>query len=285
MGVLAKEIGPMTLRTGFAPVAAVALCFLAGGPSGAQRRTQPGSPQDAVMKVDEEYRIAKLKNDIAALSRILADNFYETNQNGNSRNKAQSIELWTDFRITSLTTDSYDVRITGDTATVTGTQTEVNAGVDRMLFTRVYVKGSSGWQLLSSMQFRNPDAAPSSARRPFDSGTPEDAVMRVDDEFRIAKLKRDTAALNRILAADYHGTNQYGHNRNKEQCIELFSYFEIASLTTDSYQVRITGDTAVVSGRQTEVNGAGVERMLFTRVYVKVSGAWQLLSSTQFLDG
>jgi len=239
------------------------------------------------MKVDEEFRIAKLKNDTAALGRILADNFYETNQNGNSRNKAETLDLWTDFRIASLTTDSYDVRITGDTALVTGTQTEVNAGVDKMLFTRVYLKGSSGWQLLSCMQFRNPDAgtAPSGARRAFDSGTPEDAVMKVDEEFRIAKLKRDTAALSRILADDYHGTNQYGHVRNKTECIELFRDFEIASLTTDAYQVRITGDTAVVSGKQTEVNGAGVERMLFTRVYVRVSGAWQLLSSTQSLDG
>jgi hypothetical protein len=36
---------------------------------------------------------------------------------------------------------------------VTGTQTE---GTERMLFTRVYVMGSSGGQSLASMQFRNP---------------------------------------------------------------------------------------------------------------------------------
>jgi len=115
------------------------------------------SATEAVMKVDEAFRIAKLKNDTAALSRLLAENFYETNQNGNSRNKAKTIELWASFPIESLTTDTSEVRITGDTAVVTGSQTEVNGGgTDRMLFMRIYGKGPGGWQLLSAMQFRNP---------------------------------------------------------------------------------------------------------------------------------
>ena len=108
----------------------------------------------AVMQVDEQFRIAKLNKDTAALGRILAENFYEMNQNGNGRNKEQFIELFKTFPISTLTTDSYQVRVTGDTASVTGSQTE--NGIDRMLFLRVYVKGSNGWQLSSSMQARNP---------------------------------------------------------------------------------------------------------------------------------
>lgn len=109
------------------------------------------------MRVDEQFRVAKLKRDTEALGRILADNFYEANHNGNSRNKAQCIELFTSFPIASLTTDSADVRITGDTAVVTGSQTEHNnSGVDRMLYMRVYIRGAASWQLLASMQFRNP---------------------------------------------------------------------------------------------------------------------------------
>jgi hypothetical protein len=110
---------------------------------------------DDVMKSDEVYRLAKLNRDIKALDRILADGFNETNQNGNSRDKAQSIELWKSFTISSLTTDTHEVRVAGDTAMVIGTQTENRT--ERMLFTRVYVKGPAGWQLLASMQFRNPN--------------------------------------------------------------------------------------------------------------------------------
>lgn len=85
------------------------------------------------------------------LARILVDTFYQTNQNGNSRSKAQSIELFARFPIASLTTDTAEIRITGDTAVVTGSQTERNGtGVDNLLFMRVYVRGVTGWQLQCS---------------------------------------------------------------------------------------------------------------------------------------
>lgn len=112
---------------------------------------------DQVMKVDEQFRLAKLNRDTGTLRSILAENFLETNQNGNSRNKSQTIELWTSFPIDSLTTDSADVKITGDTAVITGSQTEHNgSGVDRMLYMRVYIRAGSGWQLLAAVQFRDP---------------------------------------------------------------------------------------------------------------------------------
>jgi TonB family protein len=113
------------------------------------------SVEDDVRKTDEAYRLAKLHQDTQALDGILADEFNETNQNGNSRNKAQTLELWRTFSISSLTTDTFQVRLAGDTAIVIGTQTE--NGTERMLFTRVYVKRPNAWQLLASMQFRNPN--------------------------------------------------------------------------------------------------------------------------------
>ena len=112
---------------------------------------------DEVMKVDDLFRLAKLNRDTSALRLILAENFHETNQNGNSRNKAQTLELWASFAIESLTTDSADVKITGETAVVTGSQTERNgSGIDRMLYMRVYIRDGSRWQLLAAMQFRDP---------------------------------------------------------------------------------------------------------------------------------
>jgi Domain of unknown function (DUF4440) len=136
-------------QTIVATVATVMLCLPASG--------QRSVTADEVMKIDEQFRLAKLNRDTGALGLILAENFHETNQNGNSRNKAQTIELWASFPIDSLTTDSSDVKITGDTAVVTGAQTEHNAsGIDRMLYMRVYTRAGSSWQLLAAMQFRNP---------------------------------------------------------------------------------------------------------------------------------
>ena len=111
-----------------------------------------------VMKVDEEFRRAKLANDPAALERILNDDYEGTNQNGNTRNKQQFLELWSNFPITSLTTDDASVSFSEDKkiATVTGHMTEVNAtGTDRMRFKRVYVRAATDrWRLHSSTQER-----------------------------------------------------------------------------------------------------------------------------------
>ena len=81
-----------------ATLAVAIVCFPASG--------QRSATDDEVMKVDEQFRLAKLNQDTRALGSILAENFLETNQNGNSRNKAQTIELWASFPIESRTTDS-----------------------------------------------------------------------------------------------------------------------------------------------------------------------------------
>src|SRR5262245_5511019 len=105
-------------------------------------QSAPPAVAEEVMKADEVYRVSKLNSDIDTLNLILAEGFNETNQNGNSRNKSQTIDLWRTFRIASLTTDTHEVRVNGSTAMVLGTQTE--NGSERMLFTRVYVKNSNG---------------------------------------------------------------------------------------------------------------------------------------------
>jgi CYTH domain-containing protein len=254
--------------------AIVALSVFHAAPAGAQ-----SSVEQQVMRVDDAYRIAKLNQDTAALDQILAAGFNETNQNGNSRDKAQTIELWRSFSISSLTTDSARVRISGDTAMVTGTQTE--NGAEHMLFTRVYVNAGGNWQLLSSMQFRDPNPSPgSAASRPVAMpAVPINDVMKADEAYRVAKLKQDTAALERILDPAFNETNQNGNSRDKAETIELWRSFSIGSLTTDTAQVRISGDTAMVIGTQTE---NGYERMLFTRVYVRRPAGWLLLASMQY---
>jgi hypothetical protein len=114
--------------------------------------------------------------------------------------------------------------------------------------------------------------------------TDQNAVLKVDEAFRVAKLGNDTATLRRIVANNFVTTNQFGETRNKAELIELFATLSLKSLTTKPSQVRITGDTAVVTGSQTEVNDGGLNRMLFMRVYVRnrEAGEWQLLANMQF---
>lgn len=112
----------------------------------------------AVATLDEQFRAAKLANDTQRLARILSDDYFGTNQNGNSRNKAEFLELFQQFPIKSLRTTEATIRSAGNVVILAGTQIELNmTGTDRMLFTRVYRnEGSNEWKLLSSNQFRVP---------------------------------------------------------------------------------------------------------------------------------
>jgi len=110
-----------------------------------------------IQQIEEQFRVAKVSNDVDVLAEVLHEAFVETTQNGNSRDKAGIIELFRTFPIAALTTDSAAIRVTDGIAVVNGVQTETNgSGIDRMLFTRVYVQDSGTWRLLSSAQFRDP---------------------------------------------------------------------------------------------------------------------------------
>ena len=104
-------------------------------------------------KVEAAFRAAKLKKDVTALNLILADEYFGMNQYGAQRDKAALIELFSSFHLSSLTVGKTEVRVAGDIAIVTGSQTEENpAGKEEHFFTRIYVKRDGRWRLLSSTQ-------------------------------------------------------------------------------------------------------------------------------------
>jgi hypothetical protein len=143
----------------------VGIVWLGVSPLRAQEARVAVGVASQINDVEEQFRVAKLRNDVQSLARLLDESFVETNQNGNSRTKNETIELFRIFRIQSLTTDSLTIRATANEALVTGSQTEVNGtGTDRMLFTRVWVKSGDGWRLLASSQFRNPKLREFAAR-------------------------------------------------------------------------------------------------------------------------
>jgi TonB family protein len=144
-------------------------------PPGAARETaapQVAPPPDAsadqkiVLALEEQFRLAKVQNDVKALERLLDDAVVSTNQTGAIRRKADLLELWQTFRVDLLTLDSADVQIAGDLATVTGRQTEVSGTGDYpMLFTRIWRRAGSTWRLFSVTQFRDPSPLTEVARQ------------------------------------------------------------------------------------------------------------------------
>ena len=101
---------PVALLTFFLGVTAAG----ALGPLGAD-----GRDERAVLAVEREYVRAHVERDVAALERVLADDFTSF---GGRVNKGHRLALLSNpfFKITALTTDGVEVSVRGDEARVSG---------------------------------------------------------------------------------------------------------------------------------------------------------------------
>ena len=122
------------------------------------------------------------------------------------------------------------------------------------------------------------------APEPASSAAPGDAaqeeIKKIEQERNRALLKHDTATLDRMTSDDYTFINQRGELRTKT---EILTGFKSGSFNYDArevtdLEVRIYGDTAVVTGRAKQ---KGVENSKdysgenrFTRVYIRQNGRW-----------
>jgi hypothetical protein len=157
-------------------VVARVMILMATGATGVIVASCQSPPNETVLRnLEDEYTLAKLRNDTDAIGRIMADEYYDMNQNGNGRNKAQSLELWKTFKLTSLKSTVHRIKISGDTAMVFGRLvtgcTGESCSPEIALFMHLYVLRDGQWRMLGGMQFRDPtNGRPSpSTRYPVDT--------------------------------------------------------------------------------------------------------------------
>ena len=108
-------------------------------------------------------------------------------------------------------------------------------------------------------------------------------VRKVDDELNQAIMTKDRATLERLFS-DRLSWIARGDRLNKEQAIEdaVSGNLTFKSFAHDSIIVNVFGDTVVMSGHSTsDLIYKGKEQnnpRLFTNVYVKTAGRWQMVS-------
>ena len=113
----------------------------------------------------------------------------------------------------------------------------------------------------------------------------ENDVRALESEWGDAFERRDLAALDRIMSDEYILTDPLGNVRGKAESLAALEtnqvFFE--STKSDNVDVRINGDTAVVTGRSTfkgRYKGWSMAgKYQYTDVLVKRGGAWQAMSS------
>jgi hypothetical protein len=117
------------------------------------------------------------------------------------------------------------------------------------------------------------------------SGSVEQELLKLEQEWTNADVKADWAFLNRILADAWVITDTDGTVTNKAQDLASLKSGElvISSMVADDMKARVYGDAEVVTGRNT-LKGtekgkdiSGQER--WTDTWIKMAGRWQCVAT------
>lgn len=114
----------------------------------------------------------------------------------------------------------------------------------------------------------------------------EAELMQIERDIGAANVRRDKAYFERIEADEFIFTDSGGGLTTKAEDVASLDKpageFKLVSYTVDDMQVRLYGNTAVVTGRATTIS-RGKDREIvgksrFTDVFVKRGGRWQIVA-------
>jgi len=142
-----KSIGHLAVFLGLA--AALTLSIEVGA--------QSGNVEQTLLQLERDWEQANAKNDLAALDRILAPEFVNTDSDGRLATRAEVMARRKSgvVKFAAFTQDDYKVHLFGDTAIVTGRSTSkgIRDGKDysgQERFTDVFVRRDGRWQAVST---------------------------------------------------------------------------------------------------------------------------------------
>jgi ketosteroid isomerase-like protein len=157
-------------------VAWITLLGVSPAQAAAPRHAKGHDSKQQVEQLEEQWRLAQLNGDVAAMDKLLSDDYIGISLNGQVNTKAQQLERTRTQRVAITRIDLSDMKVKfiGSIAIVTsradieGTSDSASIkGVYR--YTRVYQRLSSGaWKITSFEATRTPQ----SRRQQGDSGGP-----------------------------------------------------------------------------------------------------------------
>jgi ketosteroid isomerase-like protein len=118
-----------------------------------------------------------------------------------------------------------------------------------------------------------------------DAAGDKSELTKLINDLNQAIVKRDIAFLERVLHEDFTHYRPRGTVENRKQYLEDRKTGRVAfdSLVAEDIKVRLYGDTAVVTYRSAakgkDPQGEFDEQRLWTRVFVRRDGRWQLVQS------
>ncbi len=120
--------------------------------------------------------------------------------------------------------------------------------------------------------------------QPKDS-TVEQALIKLENDWNDASVKRDVVVLGRILADDYIFTDPDGVMWTKAQNLEMLKSGEdvVTSAVASDMKVRVYANAAIVTGRNTVkemLKGKDISgKYAYTDTWVKRPGGWECVAT------
>ncbi|MFN0107749.1 MAG: FKBP-type peptidyl-prolyl cis-trans isomerase [Blastocatellia bacterium] len=113
------------------------------------------------------------------------------------------------------------------------------------------------------------------------AGGAEAQLKKLEREWFTAVVKKDTAALSRILGDDFTALNSDGSFINKAETLAMVKSgtVKLDEIRGEAFKLRLYGLTAIVTGRAVYLDeGKTVRTSSHTEVWVKRAGIWKAVS-------
>lgn len=107
--------------------------------------------EQAIMKLENDWCVALIRNDVTALNAILADDMTEVAPSGAVGTKSSILTAAKSTKVSVCKNENMTVRIYGDAAVVRGVVTykDTNAGGEYQ-FTDTYIRRNGHWQCVAN---------------------------------------------------------------------------------------------------------------------------------------
>jgi ketosteroid isomerase-like protein len=110
----------------------------------------------------------------------------------------------------------------------------------------------------------------------------EKEVLAAMDAWKQATMKKDTAALDKLLHPDLTYSHSSAANQTKAEVIKSVSTGNVEAITFSDTTVRVYGKTALVKGKVDMVNNTGGKstpaHLNILHVWIKGPQGWQMVA-------
>jgi ketosteroid isomerase-like protein len=253
--------------------------------------TKVSQAEQEVVKLHQDFLAAVMSGNAEAVKRFLADDYVGINVTGAMDNKAQAIANTKPApasapKVEAKPYGETKTRFYGDTAVTTGGLTFSSTAINHnWRYTSVAVKRQGQWQFASIQStIVGQPAASASSSRGDDAAQNDQELQQLGNEMVAAFERNDAAALDRIFADDFMGTNDQGQLYDKAALLGLIKSgaFKYESVKVDDLKLQIFGNSAVANGRvsvKLQANGKPQENVnRNTVMWAKRQGQWRIVA-------